>query len=186
MEKKLFAIECGNVVLAIRPNGDTVIVTESNELVLDNAVMEQLVRNSGAYKSFVTTKDEVVAKLEVHNTQLQNEIVGIREELEHVKVAKDKLQQELDNVTNGAQPMVESCDTNARGCILYDINGDFLVDCGTSSRTSRVQELLKEGKISLNTVMTVFSSEDGKKKVAANKVTNDDFNWDNVPIESAD
>ena len=40
MEKKLFAIECGNVVLAIRPNGDTVIVTESNELVLDNAVME--------------------------------------------------------------------------------------------------------------------------------------------------
>ena len=35
-------------------------------------------------------------------------------------------------------------------------------------------------------VMTVFSSEDGKKKVAANKVTNDDFNWDNVPIKSAD
>ena len=40
MEKKLFAIECGNIVLGIRPNGDTVIVTESNELVLDNAVMD--------------------------------------------------------------------------------------------------------------------------------------------------
>ncbi len=61
MEKKLFAIECGNAVLVVRPNGDTVIVTESNELVLDNAVMEQLVRNSGAYKSFVATKDDVVA-----------------------------------------------------------------------------------------------------------------------------
>lgn len=182
MEKKLFAIECENVALVVRPNGDTVIVTEATELVLGNTVMEQIVRNSGAYKSFVDTKDEVVAKLEVHNTQLQNEIVGIREELEHVKVAKDKLQQELDNVTNGAQPMVESCDTNARGCILYDINGDFLVDCGTSSRTSRVQELLKEGKISLNTVMMIFDDNYKNKK----KDTNDDYYLDVALIKDED
>lgn len=102
MEKKLFAIECGNVVLVVRPNGDTVIVTETGELILDNAVMEQIVRNSGAYKSFVDTKDEVVAKLEVHNTHLQNTIVGLRKELEHTKAAKDKLQKELDNVANSA------------------------------------------------------------------------------------
>lgn len=57
---------------------------------------------------------------------------------------------------------------------------------------AQIQELLefsetvKEGKINLDMVMTVFSSEDGKKKVAANKVTNDDFNWDNVTVESAD
>lgn len=70
MEKKLFAIECGNAVLVVRPNGDTVIVTESNELVLDNAVMEQLVRNSSAYKSFVATKDDVVAGLERDNDEL--------------------------------------------------------------------------------------------------------------------
>lgn len=70
MEKKLFAIECDNVILVVRPNGDTVIMTEAAELVLDNAVMEQIVRNSGAYKAFVGTKDEVVAKLEVHNTHL--------------------------------------------------------------------------------------------------------------------
>ena len=38
--KELFAIECGNVILVVRPNGDTVIVTEAGELVLDNAVME--------------------------------------------------------------------------------------------------------------------------------------------------
>ena len=56
----------------------------------------------------------------------------------------------------------------------------------TNSRAARVQKLSKEGKINLDMVMTVFSSEDGKKKVAANKVTNDDFNWDNVPIKSAD
>ena len=104
MEKKLFVIECGNVILVVRPNGDTVIVTEAGELVLDNAVMKQLVRNSGAYKSFVATKDEVVAKLEVHNTHLQNTIVGLREELEQTKAAKDKLQQELDDVANGTQP----------------------------------------------------------------------------------
>lgn len=71
MEKKLFAIECGNVVLVVRPNGDTVIVTESNELVLDNAVMDQLVRNSGAYKSFVATKDDVVAGLEREKIKLR-------------------------------------------------------------------------------------------------------------------
>ncbi len=102
MEKKLFAIECGNVILVVRPNGDTVIVTEAGELVLDNAVMEQLVRNSGAYKSFVATKDDVVAGLERDNTRLQNKIVGLREELEHTKAAKYKLQQELNDAANGA------------------------------------------------------------------------------------
>lgn len=186
MEKKLFAIECGNVVLVVRPNGDTVIVTEAGELVLDNAVMDQLVRNSGAYKSFVTTKDEVVASLERDNTKLQNTIVGLKEELEKVKGAKDKLQKELDDVANGAQPIAKGCIVEVKACRLYDIIGDFLVDCGTSSRAIRVQKLLKEGKISLDMVMMVFGNEGGKKKVAANKVTNEDFNWDNAPIESAD
>lgn len=41
-EKKLFAIECGNVILVVRPNGDTVIVTESTELVLDRATLQLL------------------------------------------------------------------------------------------------------------------------------------------------
>lgn len=166
MEKKLFAIECGNVILVVRPNGDTVIVTEAAELVLDNNVMEQLVRNSGAYKSFIATKDEVVAKLEVHNTHLQNTIVGLREELEHTKAAKDKLQQELDDVANGTQPIAKGCIVEAKACRLYDIIGDFLVDCGTSSRAIRVQKLLKEGKISLDMVMMVFGNEGGKKRRA--------------------
>lgn len=108
MEKKLFAIECGNVILVVRPNGDTVIVTEAGELVLDNAVMKQLVRNSGAYKSFVTTKDDVVAGLERDNAELQNEIVGLKEELEHTKADKDKLQKELDDIADSAiQPIAK-------------------------------------------------------------------------------
>lgn len=126
MEKKLFAIECGNVILVVRPNGDTVIVTEAGELVLDNAVMDQLVRNSGAYKSFVTTKDDVVAGLERDNTKLQNEIVGLKEELESVKAAKDSLQQKLDDVANGAQSMIKGCIVEAKAYRLYDINGNFL------------------------------------------------------------
>ena len=85
MEKKLFAIECGNVILVVRPNGGTVIVTEADELVLDNAVMDQLVRNSGAYKSFVTTKDEVVAGLEEDNTNLQIKVRELKKELETIK-----------------------------------------------------------------------------------------------------
>lgn len=183
MEKKLFAIECGNVALVVRPNGDTVIVTETSELVLDNAVMEQLVRNSGAYKSFVTTKDEVFAGLERDNTALQNKIVGLREELEHTKAAKDKLQQELDDVTNTTQRIVKGCIVEVKSCRLYDINGDFLVDCGTNSRAVRVQKLLKEGKISLDTVMMVFGDEGCKKKKAASKAELEDFDWDDVPVE---
>lgn len=87
MEKKLFAIECGNVILVVRPNGDTVIVTESGELVLDNAVMDQIVRNSGAYKSFVGIKDEVLSGLEHENTELQTTIIGLKEELKRAKAA---------------------------------------------------------------------------------------------------
>lgn len=156
MEKKLFAIECGNVVLAVRPNGDTVIVTEAAEFVLDNAVMEHIVRNSGAYKSFAATKDKIVASLERDNTRLQNKIVGLEEELEHTKAAKDELQQKLVNATVVAEPIVKGCIVKVKSYRLYDVNGDFLADCGTSSRAIRVQELLKEGKINLDMVMMVF------------------------------
>lgn len=218
MEKKLFAIECGNVVLVVRPNGDTVIVTEAAELVLDNAVMEQLVRNSGAYKSFVTAENNTIAELERYNTELQNKIVGLREELEHIKggdsddvarlkrekiklknniiglkeelertkAAKDKLQQELDDVANGAQSMIKGCIVEAKAYCLYDINGNFLVDCGTNSRAIRVQELLREGKITLDMVMMVFGNTGGKKAKAASKADNESFDWDNVPVGSED
>lgn len=118
--------------------------------------------------------------------KLRNNIMRLEKELEEAKADKDSLQQKLDDVANGAQSMIKGCIVEAKAYRLYDINGNFLVDCGTNSRAARVQKLLKEGKINLDMVMTVFSSEDGKKKVAANKVTNDDFNWDNVPVESAD
>lgn len=193
MEKKLFAIECGNVALVVRPNGDTVIVTEATELVLDNAVMEQIVRNSGAYKSFITTKDDVVAGLEYDNVKLQNEIVGLKKELEHTKAAKDKLQKELDDIADSAiQPIAKGHVVNignlAQGTLgyIFDIDGNLIADCGTDKRAKRVQYLLQEGKVSLDVVMEIFGNTDGKKKKAANKATNDDFDWDNVPIESAD
>lgn len=195
MEKKLFAIECGNVILVVRPNGDTVIVTEAGELVLDNAVMEQLVRNSGAYKSFVTTKDDVVAGLERDNVKLQNTIADLRgeleaakgvngddvsrlkreriklrndimkleKELEEAKADRDSLQQKLVNATIGAQSVVKGHVVNQEGAYLYDINGDFLVDCGTERRAIRVRELLKDGKIRLDMVMMVSGNEGVKK-----------------------
>lgn len=186
MEKKLFAIECGNVILVVRPNGDTVIVTETGELVLNNTVIEQIVRNSGAYKSFVATKDEIVAGLEEDNTNLQIKVRELKKELETIKADRDKLQENLVNATVGAEPMVKGHVVNQEGAYLYDIDGSFLADCGTERRAIKVQKMLYNGKISLDVVMMVFGSEDGKKKVAANKVTNEDFNWDNVPIESAD
>ena len=169
MEKKLFAIECDNVILAVRPNGDTVIVTEATELVLDNAVMEQIVRNSGAYKSFVATKDEVVAGLEEDNTNLQIKVRELKEELEHTKAAKDKLQKELNNATI---PIAKGCVVNVgnltQGTLgyLFDIDGNFIVDCGTDKYAKRVQYLLQEGKISLDVVMEIFGNTGGKKRRA--------------------
>lgn len=189
MEKKLFAIECGNVILAVRPNGDTVIVTESNELVLDNAVMNQLVRNSGAYKSFVTTKDDVVAGLERDNGELQNTIVGLREELEHVKVVKDKLQEMLVNATTPtAKGYIVNTGNLAQGTLgyLFDINGDFIADCGTDKRAKRVQYLLQEGKVSLDVVIEIFGNTGRKKNKAASKAELEDFDWDDAPVRSED
>lgn len=167
MEKKLFAIECDNVILAVRPNGDTVIVTEATELVLNNAVMEQLVRNSDAYKSFIATKDEVVAKFEVHNTHLQNKIVGLKEEIEHVKADKAKLQEMLVNATT---PIGKGCIVNVgnltQGTLgyLFDIDGNFIADCGTDKRAKRVQYLLQEGKVSLDMVIEIFGNTGDKKR----------------------
>lgn len=167
MEKKLFAIECDNVILAVRPNGDTVIVTEATELVLDNAVIEQIVRNSGAYKSFVATKDDVVAGLEEDNTNLQIKVRKLKEELEHTKAAKDKLQKELNNATI---PIAKECVVNvgnlSQGTLgyIFDIDGNFIADCGTDKRAKRVQYLLQEGKISLDVVMEIFGNTGGKKR----------------------
>lgn len=225
MEKKLFAIECENVALVVRPNGDTVIVTEATELVLDNAVMEQLVRNSGAYKSFVDTKDEIVAGLEEDNTNLQNEIVGLKEELEKVKGAdgdddihrlkreriklrnnimrlekeleeakadKDSLQQKLVNATIRAQPITKGYAVNignlSQGTLgyIFDIDGNFIADCGTGKRAKRVQYLLQEGKVSLDVVIEIFGNTGDKKSRIANKAELDDFNWDDVPVDGGE
>ena len=193
MEKKLFAIECGNVILAVRPNGDTVIVTEATELVLDNNVMEQIVRNSGAYKSFVGTKDDVVAGLERDNTKLQNEIVGLKEELEHTKADKDKLQKELDDIADSAiQPIAKGYAVNignlSQGTLgyIFDIDGNFIADCGTDKRAKRVQYLLQEGKVSLDVVMEIFGNAGHKKSRIANKAELDDFNWDDVPVDGGE
>lgn len=202
MEKKLFAIECGNVILAVRPNGDTVIVTEATELVLDNNVMEQIVRNSGAYKSFVGTKDEVVAGLERDNNKLQNTIADLRgeleadkgvngddvsrlkreriklrndimrleKELEEAKADKDSLQQKLVNATIGAQPAIKGYVVNTGNLAqrtlgyIFDIDGNFIADCGTDKRAKRVQYLLQEGKVSLDVVMEIFGNTGGKKR----------------------
>lgn len=167
MEKKLFAIECGNVILVVRPNGDTVIVTEATELVLDNAVMDQLVRNSSAYKSFVTTKDKVVAGLEEDNTNLQIKVRELKKELETIKADRDKLQENLVNATVGAEPMVKGHVVNQEGDCLYDIDGSFLADCGTERRAIKVQKMLYNGEISLDVVMTAFSNTGGKKSRVA-------------------
>lgn len=178
MEKKLFDIECGNVVLVVRPNGDTVIVTEAGELVLNNAVMEQIVRNSGAYKSFVDNRDEVIAGMERTNTKLQNEIVGLREELEHTKAAKDKLQKELDDATKPiAKGYIVNIGNLAQGTLgyLFDIDGSFIADCGTDKRAKRVQYLLQKGKVSLDVVMEIFGNTGRKKSRTANKAELSDF-----------
>lgn len=164
MEKKLFAIECGNVILVVRPNGDTVIVTEATELVLNNAVMEQLVRNSGAYKSFVTTKDEVIAGLEEDNTNLQIKVRELKEQLERANAAKDELQQKLVNATIGAQPVIKGHVVNQEGAYLYDIDGSFLADCGTERRAIQVQKMLYAGKVSLDIVIEMFGNTGGKKR----------------------
>lgn len=224
MEMKLFAIECENVILVVRPNGDTVIVTEATELVLDNAVMEQLVRNSGAYKSFVGTKDEVVAGLECDNNKLQNTIADLRgeleaakgvngddvsrlkreriklrndimrleKELEEAKADKDSLQQKLINATCKAQPIAKGYAVNignlSQGTLgyIFDIDGNFIADCGTGKRAKRVQYLLQEGKVSLDVVIEIFGNTGDKKSRIANKAELDDFNWDNVPVDGGE
>lgn len=189
MEKKLFVIECENVTLVVRPNGDTVIVTEATELVLDNNVMEQLVRNSGAYKSFVATKDEIAADLERDNTKLQNKIVDLEEELEHVKADKVKLQEMLVNATT---PIAKGYAVNVGNLsqgtwgYIFDIDGNFIANCGTDKRAKRVQYLLQEGKVSLDTVMEIFGNTGGKKSRTANKAEVDDFNWDDVPVDGGE
>lgn len=137
-EKKLFAIECGNVILVVRPNDDTVIVTESNELVLDNAVMDQLVRNSGAYKSFVATKDDVVAGLERDNAKLKNIIEDLRGELRaSTTYAKPIAKGYTVNIGNLAQGILG---------YLFGIDGNFIADYGTDKRAKRAQYLLQDGK----------------------------------------
>lgn len=178
IEKKLFAIECGNVVLVVRPNGDTVIVTEATELVLNNAVMEQIVRNSGAYKSFVATKDDVIIGLERDNAKLKNTIEDLRGELRaSTTYAKPIAKGYIVNVGNLTQGTLG---------YLFDINGNFIADCGTGKRAKRVQYLLQKGKVSLDMVIEIFGNTGGKKNKAASKAELEDFDWDDVPVGSVD
>ena len=122
-------------------------------------------------KSFVTTKDDVVAGLERDNTKLQNEIVGLKEELESVKADRDKLQQPI------AKGYTVNIGNLAQGTLgyIFDIDGNFITDCRTDKRAKRVQYLLQEGKVSLNVVMEIFGNTGRKKSRTANKVELSDF-----------
>ena len=120
MEKKLFTIECENVALVVRPNGDTVIVTEATELVLNNAVMEQIVRNSGAYKSFVATKDEVVkhfgdfvAIMEIDINNYKNGKLAIKARL--INDFKDKVRSNFEKGSSNYQYMISNYFTKLLG-----------------------------------------------------------------------
>lgn len=78
--------------------------------------------------------------------------------------------------------MIKGCIVEAKAYRLYDINGNFLVDCGTNSRAARVQELLKEGKINLDMVMMIFANEGDKKHKDDAKATNNNPDWYGAPF----
>ena len=140
-------------------------------------------------KSFVAIKDEVLSGLEYENTELQTTIVGLKEELKHTKAAKDKLQKELDGVAKPiAKGYIVDVGNLTQGTLgyLFDIDGNFIVDCGTGKRAKRAQYLLKEGKVSLDMVIEIFGNTGGKKNKAVSKAEVDDFDWDNVPVGSGD
>lgn len=111
------------------------------------------------------------------------------EDLKHTKAAKDKLQKELDDATI---PIAKGYTVNignlAQGTLgyIFDIDGNFIADCGTDKRAKRVQYLLQEGKVSLDMVIEIFSNTGGKKRRTANKAELNDFNWDDVPVGSKD
>lgn len=63
--------------------------------------------------------------------------------------------------------MVKGHVVNQEGAYFYDIDGSFLVDCGTEHRTIKVQKMLYNGKIRLDVVMMVFSNTGGKKSRVA-------------------
>lgn len=66
---------------------------------------------------------------------------------------------------------------------IFDIDGNFIADCGTGKRAKRVQYMLQEGKVSLDVVMEIFGNAGLNKSRAANKAELDDFNWDDVTVE---
>lgn len=106
--------------------------------------------------------------------------------------AKDSLQQKLVNAIIRAQPIAKGYAVNignlSQGTLgyIFDIDGNFIADCGTDKRAKRVQYLLQEGKISLDVVMEIFGNTGGKKRRAANKAKLDDFNWDDVPVDGGE
>lgn len=116
----------------------------------------------------------------------------LEKELEEVKADKDSLQQKLVNATIGAQPIAKGYIVNignlAQGILgyLFDIDGNFIGDCGTDKRAKRVQYLLQEGKVSLDVVMEIFGNTGRKKSRTANKAELNDFNWDDVPVDGGE
>lgn len=132
----------------------------------------------GAYKSFVATKDDVIIGLERDNAKLKNTIEDLRGELRaSTTYAKPIAKGYIVNVGNLTQGTLG---------YLFDINGDFIVDCGTGKRAKRVQYLLQEGKVSPDMVIEIFGNTGGKKNKAASKAELEDFDWDDVPVGSGD
>lgn len=69
---------------------------------------------------------------------------------------------------------------------IFDIDGNFIADCGTDKRAKRVQYLLQEGKVSLDVVIEIFGNTGGKKSRTANKAGIDDFNRDDALVDGGE
>lgn len=106
-----------------------------------------------------------------------------------LKLLKISYKKELDDATKpiakGYIVNVGNLTQGTLGC-LFDINGNFIVDCGTDKRAKRVQYMLQKGKVSLDMVIEIFGNTGSKKNKAANKAELNDFDWDNVPVGSID
>lgn len=116
--------------------------------------------------------DDDIHRLKRERIKLRDNIMRLEKELEEAKAGKYSLQQKLVNATIGAKHLSKGYVVNignlSQGTLgyIFDIDGNFIADCGTDKRAKRVQYLLQEGKISLDVVMEIFGNTGDKERRA--------------------
>lgn len=156
------------VCVVVKDNSNVVIVSETNVIELPILALEFMADNSRFAKEIKS--DLETAKTEIHRQRgiikdLEGDLAKAIDNNVSLSARIVELEKALTNAVVNNDNIVIGVACKAVGHKLVHIDGEFIVDCGTSRRASNVARALYEGKVTIEQVKLLFGDKVVDKRI---------------------